>query len=338
MKTAITNQLENQTTAVAPAPKSRTTKVLIALASLILLTMIVLAALPPLIVGGMVNQHITFSETWTGTEYGLDSETLTLTTSDGLSIVAYEVPAEQPKAIIIFLSGLHNPSVTAFFGHARLLHDHGYASVLVEMRARGESEGEVIGLGYKEYLDAQAAVAYIKDQRRYADTPIVAYGLSMGGGAAINAIGQTPDIDGLITLSAFSAWDELFVDHMGIPEPLGAVQRPFVRLYTGIKYGWDSRHITPRRQIQNLGDRPVLLIHSTADSQVPYANFERLLAVAPAHVESWVREGDLHFIVQPGNFLQPQEDTEYAERILRFLNRHFGGTVSTSPIREQQNE
>ena len=334
MKTATTNQSKNQTTAVATAaPVSRARKVLIALALLALLTVIVLALLPPLIVGGMVNQHITFSETWTGAEYGLDSEELTLTTSDDLNIIAYEVAAEQPKAVIIFLSGLHNPSVTAFFGHARLLHDHGYASVLVEMRARGESDGEVIGLGYKEYLDAQAAVAYIKSQSRYANTPIVVFGLSMGGGAAINAIGQTPDIDGLITLSAFSAWDELFVDHMGVPEPLGAAQRPFVRLYTGIKYGWDNRHITPRQQIQNLGDRPALLIHSTADSQVPYANFERLMAAAPAHVESWVREGDLHFIVQPGSFLHPQEDTEYAGRILRFLDRHFGSTVSAVPVK-----
>lgn len=329
MKTTTTSELGKQISAVpAATPTSKARKILIALGLLVLLGAIVLALLPPLIIGGMVNQHITFSETWTAAEYGLESEKLTLTTSDGLHIVAYEVAAEQPKAIIIFLSGLHNPSVTAFFGHARLLHDHGYASVLVEMRARGESDGEVIGLGYKEVLDVQAAVDYIKGQSRYADAPIVVYGLSMGGGAAINAIGQIPDIDGLIALSAFSAWDELFVDHMGAPEPIGTLQRPFVRLYTGIKYGWDSRHITPRQQIQNLGDRPALLIHSTADSQVPYANFERLMAVAPAHVESWVRQGDLHFIVKPGSFLQPQEDTEYAGRILSFLDSHFGSAVS----------
>jgi uncharacterized protein len=101
------------------------------------------------------------------------------------------------------------------------------------------------------------------------------------------------------------------------------VQRPFVRLYTGIKYGWANRGINPKDEIQKLGDRPALLIHSRGDSQVPYANFERLVAHAPAHVETWVREGDLHFIAQEGLFLTPQEDTEYAERILGFLDRHF---------------
>jgi hypothetical protein len=54
MKTAITNQVENQTAAVATAaPVNRARKVLIALALLALLTVIVLALLPPLIVGGL---------------------------------------------------------------------------------------------------------------------------------------------------------------------------------------------------------------------------------------------------------------------------------------------
>lgn len=67
----------------------------------------------------------------------------------------------------------------------------------------------------------------------------------MGGAVAINAIGQIPEIDGLISLSAYSAWDEVFVDNVGLPEPLATLQRPFVRLYTSLKYGPDTRHITP---------------------------------------------------------------------------------------------
>lgn len=289
------------------------------------LTAAVFTAIPYFIVGDMVNRHVTFNETWTGLEYDLSPEKLTLTTSDGLRIVGYEVAVEQPRAVIIFLSGIHNPSVTAFFGHARMLLDHGYASILLEMRAHGESEGDVIALGYLEYLDVQAAVAYIKGSSRYAGTPIVVYGLSMGAVTAINAVGQIPEIDGLISLSAYSSFDEVFVDNMRLAEPLASIQRLFVRLYTGIKYGLASQSITPRNEIQKLGSRPALLIHSTGDSQVPYVNFERITAQAPGHVETWVREGDWHFIVQPGSFLTPEEDPEYADRILQFLTRHFGG-------------
>jgi hypothetical protein len=72
-------------------------------------------------------------------------------------------------------------------------------------------------------------------------------------------------------------------------------------------------------------DRLELIIHSTDDSQVPFANYERIMAHAPDHVETWVRHGDLHFIVQDGHFLNPQEDAPYAARIIHFLDRHFGG-------------
>lgn len=321
----MTNDNEKRDPVGSDPRRGRRARLLIfVLLGVALLTLVVFAAIPPLIIRGMVDRHVTFGETWTAEAFDLSAERLVLTTRDGLQVVAYEVYPEAPNAVVIFLSGIHNPSVTAFFGHARLLQGAGYASILLEMRAHGESEGDVIALGYKEVLDVQAVVDYIRAEGRYAGTPIVVYGLSMGGAVAINAIGQIPEIDGLVSLSAYSAWDEVFVDNMGLPEPLASLQRPFVRLYTTLKYGADTRSITPREQIQRLNGRPALLIHSRGDSQVPYASFERLMAVAPDHVETWVREGDLHFIVQPGSFLTPEEDGEYAARILDFLNRHFG--------------
>jgi uncharacterized protein len=292
-------------------------------AGIVLLTVVIFAVIPPLVMNDMVNMHVTFSETWTGEEYDLAPARLVLTTQDGLDIVAYEVYVENPKAVVIFLSGIHNPSVTAFFGHARMLLDEGYASILLEMRAHGESEGDVIALGFKEHRDVRAVVDYIRADPRYAETPIVVYGLSMGGAVAINAMGQIPEIDGLISMSAYSGWDDVFLENMGASGLLAAAQRPFLRLYTTLKYGWANRNVNPRDEIQKLGDRPALLIHARGDSQVSYANFERLVARAPAHVETWVREGDLHFIVKDDLFLTPHEDTEYAERILGFLNGHF---------------
>ena len=300
-------------------------------AGVTLLLVVTLAAIPPLVMNDMVNQHVTFSQTWTGEAFDLASTRLVLTTMDGLDIVAYEVHADTPKAVVIFLSGIHNPSVTAFFGHARMLWEAGYASILVEMRAHGESAGQVIALGFQEHLDTRAVVNYIRTNPRYPETPIVVYGLSMGGAVAINSIGQIPDIDALISMSAYSGWDDVFLENMGGPGFLAAAQRPFLRLYTTLKYGWSNRNINPRDEIQKLGSRPALLIHARGDSQVSFANFERLVACAPAHVETWVREGDGHFIVKEGLFLTPHEDTEYAERVIGFLDRHFAPAPPSTP-------
>lgn len=54
---------------------------------------------------------------------------------------------------------------------------------------------------------------------------------------------------------------------------------------------------------------------------MPFASFERLVERAPEHVEIWVRDGDAHMITD--EYDNPENDTEYAERILSFLERHF---------------
>ncbi len=66
---------------------------------------------------------------------------LTLTTED--------------EAVVLFLSGLQEPSVTAFLGHARMLAERGYASLLLEVRAHGESEGDRIALSFHDHRDVR---------------------------------------------------------------------------------------------------------------------------------------------------------------------------------------
>lgn len=286
----------------------------------------ILLAAPPVMIGSMIDGHVDFSTVYTAEEFGLVADKVTLETTDGVRLVAYDVYHPEPKAVVIFISGIQNPSVTAFFGHARMLQEHGYASVLYEMRAHGESEGDVVGLGYKEWMDTRAVVDYIIGQERYEGVPIVVFGLSMGGAVAINSIANIPEIDGLVALSAYSSFADVFADQMvrlGAGWVLATVERAVAWTYLALKFGWESRDMTPIIQIEKLGDRPALLIHSTDDTQVPYPSFTRLVKRAPGHVETWTRSGDLHMITS--DFLDPRNDREYAERILEFLERHFGG-------------
>lgn len=104
------------------------------------------------------------------------------------------------------------------------------------MRAHGESEGESVCLGTKEVLDVQAALRYLKGMNP--DLPAVVCGLSMGAGTAVNAIGETPQIDTLSTPSAFSTWPDVFaynMELMGIPKVLCEMEKPFVWLYMGVR-------------------------------------------------------------------------------------------------------
>lgn len=306
--------------------RRRPRKILFAiLALLVLVGLGALVAVPPLVMGDMINLHVEFGTIYKAEDYGLEARELALQTSDGYSISAFEVEAQDPKGVVIFISGIHNPSVTAFYGHARMLQEQGYASILYDMRAHGKSSGNLIGLGYRETPDTQAVVDYIKTREAYNDIPIVVYGVSMGGAVAINSIGQIPEIAGLVSMSAYSSWEDVFVDSMlamGAPAVLTKVQRPFVKLYSVYKFGRETANMYPEKQIQSLKDRPALIMHSTGDSQVPFASFERIVEAAPNHVETWTRQGDHHMLST--DFLHPENDPEYAQRVLEFFAENFG--------------
>lgn len=236
------------------------------------------AAIPPIVMKDMVLLHVDVSE-MPPEQFGVEAEEVWLTTEDGLRLISWEVKADDPRGIVIFLSGIHNPSVTAYFGHAKMMADNGYSSLLIEMRSHGRSEGSKIYVGTREYLDTKAGVEYIKSQPAYKDLPVIVFGVSMGGATAINSIGEIPDIDGLISVSAFSSWEDAFCDNMigmGFPPIAAKMEKPFVRLYMGLEFGFGSIRISPVNEIKKLDGRPALLMHSTEDSQIPFASFERL--------------------------------------------------------------
>ena len=282
-----------------------------------------LLAMPLLVMNPMTNKHIDFKKVWSAQDYGMEAEHFFVKTEDGLSISAWEIEAKNPKVVIICISGIHNPSVTAFFGHASLFREHNCTTILFDMRAHGQSEGDRICLGYKEYLDTRAIVQYIKSNPAYKELPIVVFGLSMGGVTAINSIGEIPEIDGLISLSAYSSWEDVFYEQMADQTPvyLAKIVKPFVSIVASVKYGTNAWVTRPKSEIRKLRTRPALLMHSKEDSQVPFSNFERIMLHAPDHVDTFVREGDHHFISE--SFIKPEMDTAYADKLLSFLMNNF---------------
>ncbi|MFP4470656.1 MAG: alpha/beta hydrolase [Bacteroidales bacterium] len=306
--------------------KRKIRKILIGIAiGLLVVGIGFIIAIPVLVMNSFVNKHVDFHEVYTPGEFGVDAEPFFVTTSDGLRISAWEVETEHPKAVVVCLSGIHNPSATIYFGHARYFREHGYATILFDMRAHGNSDGDMICLGYREHLDTRAIVDHIKADPDYQGVPVVVFGLSMGGATAINSIGEIEEIDGLISLSAFSSWEDVFYEQMSMQAPavLTAMIRPVVRLVSWAKFGVNPWQMRPVNAIEKLGRRPALLMHTRGDSQVGFANLQRLRERAPAHVETFVRDADQHFVTY--NFADPEQDPEYAYTILNFLQRHFPG-------------
>ncbi len=291
---------------------------------LVLLGIALMAYLPAMIFGPVVGQHI-YRDVYEPSDFGVEADELQLITDDGLHIATWLCRAKEPKATIIILSGIENPSVTAFFGYAKFFQKQGYNSLLIEMRAHNASEGEGVAFGTKEWLDVKAGVDYLQTDAECKELPVVVMGTSMGGATAIIAAGEIPEIDAVISISAYSSGADVFADSMtamGMPSFLGSMEKPFVNLYLGMQCGFDKIGYTPIRAVGKIGNRPILLMHSTEDSQVPYVSFERLTARAEeagVDMTTFIREGDEHFICYDQYYDDPAEDVEFSNALINFL-------------------
>ncbi len=280
--------------------------------------------LPFVVLNRLTNRHINFREIHKAEDFGLESRHFFVRTDDGLNISVYEVSIENPVAVILCLAGMNYPSATAYLGHARHFREMGFATFFFDLRAHGESDGDMICMGYREHLDTKAVVNYIKSDKNYSDVPLVAMGLSLGASTAIISAGEMPEIDGIISLSAFSSWEDIFCDKMNAysPEFFAKLEKPLAAWSAKVKYKVDTRRWSPVNAIGKLGARPALLMHSTEDKEVPFENFKRLMERAPAHVETFIRKGDCHSVIQ-GKFTSPEMDEDYFAVLTQFLRKNY---------------
>jgi esterase/lipase len=290
---------------------------------------------PPIIVYFATQNHVEYmgsieehplQDIYKPEDFDLDAVEKTLVTKDGFKIWMSEVFVDNPKAVIIYLSGILQPSVTYFYGHSKWMKSNGYATILLEVRGHGNSDGDRVCLGYDEVADVRAVVEYIKEQEKYQDVPIVFHGVSLGGAIAINSFGSIKEADGLIAMSAFSSFEDVVCDEMrnyNIPQFICDIEKPLVREWLKLVFGDKINEIKPIKQIENIGDRPALLIACTGDTEVPPVNMQRLLDKAPASCESWLRDSWEHFIVQECDFVNIEQDEEYCKKILDFMEKRI---------------
>lgn len=307
--------------------KRSTTKrvILKQLLVILLLVLVLILNAGGILTYSLVRKRADFNSLEKPEEYGVSAENIILTTSDNFKIDSYLVDVNDPKGYIIILSGIYSPSVTFYFGYAKMFKDLGYSSLLVEMRAHGRSDGDKIMLSYTEERDVNAAVAYINSID--GDIPVIVFGTSMGGSVAINSIANNSRIDGVISQSAFSSWEENIMDQFesyGVPSFLAKSQVPFTRLLLGFKYGFKNITNTPGNNIDRISPEKMFLLHSKGDSQVKIQNLDRLMCKLTSDVDTYVVDGDKHFIVgSETEFLNPTLDIEYYERIKAFLKKFY---------------
>ncbi len=204
----------------------------------------------------------------------------------------------------------------------------GYNSLVISYRGDGEApstQGGASTLGLNEWPDVEPAIDYAL---AHGAKRVLLSGWSMGGGMALLTAERAHNrdaIDGLILVGPASNWSEVVLygaRQAKVPEGLGRLvvaglsRAPWSRLLGGGKpIDFTELDWTTRRRPINV---PTLIIHSSADDEIP-VELSRRLAAENTSVRLVEIEGALHT-------LEWNKDREAFNNAIREWSRTAIGT------------
>jgi uncharacterized protein len=129
----------------------------------------------------------------TPAKYKLDFQVQRFASPNGSTLEAWYVPGKEAFPLVLLFHG-YAVSKSSLLTTARVLHELGYGTLLVDFYGSGGSSGSGTTIGVKESDDVAATVDYAR--RTWKDQKLVLYGISMGGAALLRAVavnGVKPD-------------------------------------------------------------------------------------------------------------------------------------------------
>lgn len=249
---------------------------------------------------------------YTPEQLGLRAEDIDLSSSDGITLKGWWIPVEQARGAVLLLHGMDGLDASCLLPQAKFLNDAHWSVFLLDMRAHGRSGGQRIGLSIEEPRDVAAALNWLDAQSMVKGKPLVLLGLSMGGATAIRTAASRPDVDAVISVSSFASFEPM----MGKGLELWLGRLAILTLYRV----WPPA-VQPIGAISHIAPRPVLLMHGTADKQIPVRDAYLLKQAGGPSAELWIADGADHLIFTgDGNGTSPG-DVGYRQQILDFLKR-----------------
>jgi uncharacterized protein len=270
--------------------------------------------------------------------FGLSPETVSFRSSDGILLKAWwespwSVPV--PKGVVILVHGSQMNKTGMAYTAARLL-PQGFAVLVLDLRAHGESGGEYTTFGYKEALDVEAAVRWV--EAHHGSDRIALLGHSSGAVAALLAAAQTPGVAAVVADSAYlDTIDVLRRENQFLRHPPPNAEVPMMHrlrlwLFTSPGFSWLAQEAfrlrsgvpfnPPEANVLNAVakiDRiPVLYLAAAEDPVVPREVTEKLYRATPSPRKQ--------LAIQPGSYHSAMagDPRGYITVVTSFLDAAFG--------------
>ena len=243
------------------------------------------------------------------------SEDWYLQSHDGLRLFGLFLKQNSHRYAILChgLTGSHGE----MYGRAEFFYHKGFQVLMPDARAHGKSEGRYRGMGYVEKEDIRRWIDRILSADPEAE--ILLMGESMGSATVMMTAAQKlpPQVKGVIGDCGYtSVWD-IFAYQLKLRYHLPAF--PFMHIADRIskrKAGYSFREASPLKHISDC-HLPLLLIHGTGDTVVPWEHAELIYEHANEPKQKLIVEGGGHCISMV------KKPELYYDTIDQFVQKYF---------------
>ena len=240
----------------------------------------------------------------------LAARAISFSSKSGSIIHGWIVPADNPRGVVLLLPPVRSNRL-AMKRRAAWLREVGYASLLIDFQATGESPGDAITFGWRQRFDVLAARQFIIQQ--FPGLPVAVIGVSLGGAAALLA---TPPltVDAMVLEAVYPSIDVAIENRLRMRiGPIAPLLAPLLSLQLRPRLGVSTRDLRPVDHIAAVRS-PLLVIGGRDDRHTTEADTQALFAAALEPKELWMIPATAHV-----DFFDAAGD-DYRRRVIRFLN------------------
>jgi uncharacterized protein len=210
--------------------------------------------------------------------------------ASGRPVHGWFVAGVQGQGAVLLLHGVRADR-RAMVNRARFLHAAGYAVLLIDFQAAGESPGDAVTFGYREAGDVKASLHYL--HRRLPGEKVGIIGTSMGGAATILAEPEV-EADAVVLEQVYptirQATEDRLAIHLG---SFGPSLAPLLLSTLHLHLGIYPEQLRPIDHIGQLA-MPKLLIVGDRDRDTTIAESHAMFETASMPKELWVVHGARH--------------------------------------------
>ena len=177
---------------------------------------------------------------------------------------------------------------------SKYFYDMGYNVLIPDLRGHGKSEGDYIGMGWKDRLDIISWINFIIKENPNAE--IVLHGTSMGAATVLMTSGENlpSNVKAIVADCAYtSAWDEFSYQLETYLKVPSYYILNVTNMVTKLKAGYSLKEASALECVKK-ATVPILFIHGDKDKFVPYSMMDKLYDATSSPKEKLTIEGGEH--------------------------------------------